>query len=141
MREGPAFSAIRGLNNGPVNTACRPVLRVAERDSIKTRKGEVQKAGILVSGELVLPLRHQLVLLFLPGLAAVLRRPDATHFPDHPSPVVVQEGDAIVARLLEWQRTVFQLGRENVLQLPLEETLTTVGSAQYQSAIPHHEAV
>src|SRR5215469_2892284 len=141
MREGPAFSAVRSLNNGPVNTACRPVLRVAERDSIKARKREVQKAGILVSGELMLPLRHQLVLLFLPGIAAVVGCPDAAHLANHPSPVVVQEGDAVVARLLEWQRVVFQLGRENVLQLPLEETLTTVGSAQYQSAIPHHEAV
>src|SRR5262249_50328834 len=141
VREGPGFAAVRGLNNGSVNPARRSVLRVAEREAKQVRKGEIQKSRILVSGELVLPLRHQLVLLFLPGLAGVFSRPDATHFPNHPSPVVVQEGDAVVARLLERQRVVFELGREDVLQLPLEETLTTVAGAQYQSAVPHHEAV
>src|SRR3984957_2514 len=141
MRKVPALAAVVGLNPPSLESARRAMLLIAERDAEKTRQQKIQEVLIVVDSGLALPLRQQRLLLLLPGLAAIFRRPDSPQFAHHPSMIDVDETRAVENRLFVGQRVVGQLRRKDLLQPALDESLAAVGRAHHERAVADKEAV
>src|SRR3984957_13961915 len=141
MGKAPGLTAVVGLDHPSFESARRAMLLIAERDAEKTRQQKIQEVLIVVDSGLALPLRQQRLLLLLPGLAAIFRRPDSPQFAHHPSMIDVDETRAVENRLFVGQCIVGQLRRKNLLQPALDESLAAVGRSHHEGAVADKEAV
>src|SRR5580700_4299826 len=127
MRKSPGLAAVAGLDHPALESARRAMLWIAERDAEEGRQQKIVEARIVVGSGRIFVLRQQRLLLLLPAFAGILGRPDSPHLADHPSVIDVGETRAVKYGLLERQRVVGDVRREQFLQMALHESLAAIG--------------